>query len=71
MPTSKETTERQIEVAREQGAALQRAIDAMRKDTGGNAGLTRAGDYEIGYAVEDAERLYRWRDGEVGMAEPD
>jgi hypothetical protein len=66
---SNEATKRQIELAREQGEAQTHALEAMKEETG-HAGQVRAGDYVIGYAVEEAEGLYRWRDGELEWEEP-
>ena len=61
---SDESSSSQLDLAREQRMAQQHAIEGM-KETKGHAAQTRAGDYLIGYAVEDAGGLYRWRDGEL------
>lgn len=67
---SDESSSSQLDLAREQGMAQQHAIEGMKTETKGHAAQTRAGDYLIGYAVEDAEGLYRWRDGELEWQEP-
>ena len=68
---SDEANEEQLRLAKEQGEALQRAIDEMTKSEAYDGGEQRAGDYLIGYAVEEAEGLYHLWDGRLGWQEPE
>lgn len=66
---SDEADEEQIRLAREQGHALQRAVEHMtRKEAHGAE--TTVGDYLVGYAVEEAEGLYELADGQLTWREP-
>lgn len=71
MRQSDEADREQLRLAREQGDALQRAIDEMTESEAHDGGEKRAGDYLIGYAVEEAEGLYRLEDGELRWHEPE
>lgn len=69
MSTSPESDEKQLNLAREQGEALQHAVVEMTKDEA-HGSERPAGDFLVGYAVEDAEGLHRLRDGKLHWEEP-
>lgn len=58
MRKSEESTRRQLELARRQGEALQEALEAMDDESDSGVLVQRAGDYEIGVAVEEAEGMW-------------
>lgn len=58
-------TMRQQSLARAQGMAIERALDAMSNGVAVDGGETRAGDYLIDYAVEYAEGLWCSAHGEL------
>ena len=60
MQSSDEANSEQLELARAQGAALKRAVEHMTQKEAHGAEV-RAGDYWVGYAVEDAEGMYLHR----------
>jgi hypothetical protein len=70
MRTSEESSGRQLELARRQGDALQAALDAMDEESGSGVVTREAGDYEIGVAVEEAEGMWEWQDGELRWRNP-
>ena len=70
MEPSDEASESQLDLARDQGAAVERALKHMTEEVATDGGETRAGDYLVGYAVEEAEGMYRLRDGELVWEEP-
>lgn len=69
MQPSDEANQDQLDLARWQGEAFERALDTMIMDVARGEEL-RAGDYLIGYAVEEAEGLYCMRDGRLQWEEP-
>jgi hypothetical protein len=69
MQSSDEATPEQLELARAQGAALQRAVEHMTQKEAHGAEV-RAGDYWVGYAVEAAEGMYMPHDGRLQWHEP-
>jgi hypothetical protein len=69
--TSEESTREQLRLARRQGEALQQALDAMDEESDSGVHVRRAGDYEIGVAVEEAEGMWHWRDGELAWQNPE
>src|SRR4051812_28947355 len=69
MQSSKEADQDQLKLAREQGAAYQHTLDRMIHHEA-HGGLRTAGDYRIGYAVEEAEGLHYLRDGALQWVEP-
>jgi Uncharacterized protein probably involved in high-affinity Fe2+ transport len=71
MQESDEATPEQLNLAKEQGRALQQALDHMVNKEAHDGGEIRAGDYRIGYAVERAEGMYHMRDGKLEWEEPD
>jgi hypothetical protein len=69
MQPSDEATAEQLQLARAQGDALQRALDAMTRMDAHSA-PKRAGDYEVICIAEDAEGMYIMRDGRLEWQEP-
>jgi hypothetical protein len=70
-PTSDEADPRQLELAREQGASYRRALEHMASVVADDGGIQPAGEYLVGYAVEEAEGMYEWADGELVWHDPD
>lgn len=70
-PNTDEATAPQLARAREQGEAYGRAMKMMIEEIAETGDATRSGDYEVGYALEDAEGLYTLVDGELIWNEPD
>jgi Fe2+ transport protein len=68
---SEESTEQQLQLAVAQGEALQRALDAMDEESDSGVRMERAGDYEIGVAVEEAEGMWHRRDGDLVWENPE
>jgi hypothetical protein len=69
-PNTSEATEKQLDLAREQGAAYGRALTHMTTEVAHDGGEQDAGHYRIGYAPEEAEGMYEWTDGELADANP-
>jgi hypothetical protein len=65
-----EATGRGLDLAREQGAALGKTLQYMTQEVAQHGNELAAGDYLVGYAVEDAEGLYFWREGKLEWEEP-
>jgi Fe2+ transport protein len=70
MRTSEESSVEQLALARRQGEALYAALRAMDAESDSGVIVQRAGDYEIGVAVEEAEGMWRPRDGELVWENP-
>ncbi len=70
MTTSDEANRHELDLAREQGAALARGLRHMTDDVANDGGEKHAGDYIIGYAVESAEGLYFMNSGTLEWVEP-
>lgn len=68
MKASNESTKEQLRLAKEQGDALQKALEAMGKQD--VHGSKEAGDYLVDYAIEEAEGMYHMRDGKLEWREP-
>lgn len=62
-PNTSEATAEQLDFARAQGNAYGRTLAYMTGTVAHDGGEQRAGDYLIGYAVEEAEGMYEWADG--------
>lgn len=60
---SEESNREQLELAVRQGDALQEALAAMDEESESGVLVQRAGDYEIGIAVEEAEGMWTRADG--------
>lgn len=69
-PDTSEATPRQLELARLQGDAYVDAVHYMAEEVADDGGEMRAGDYVISYAVEEAEGMYDWVDGELVWRDP-
>lgn len=65
-----EASERQLAFAREQGDAYGRALVHMTEEVAHDGGEQLAGEYRVGYAVEEAEGMYHWSDGELTWQGP-
>ncbi len=70
MRRSEEATTQQLGLAREQGNALQTAIDAMNEESSSGVIAKAAGEYEVAVAVEEAEGMWHLRDGELVWESP-
>jgi len=70
MRQSEESDREQLELARIQGDALQKAVDAMDEESDSGVLVQRAGDYEIAIAVEEAEGMWMPSDGELRWQNP-
>ncbi|MGA0566489.1 iron transporter [Rathayibacter sp. KR2-224] len=70
-PDTSEATKRQLELAAEQGRSYRKALDYMVGEVAKGGGLQRAGDYLIGYAVEDAEGMYSFDEGTLTWHNPE
>ncbi len=69
MAESDESNRQQLDLAKAQGQSFDRAVKEMtRHEAHGRE--TRAGDYLVGIAVEDAEGMYHMRDGRLEWANP-
>jgi hypothetical protein len=69
-PDTSEADAKQLELAREQGASYRRALEYMANEVAHDGGMQEAGEYLIGYAVEEAEGMYDWVDGELVWHDP-
>jgi hypothetical protein len=69
-PDTSEATERQLELAREQGDMYGRALQHMTGEVAHDGGEQDAGHFKVGYAVEEAEGMYEWADGSLVWHEP-
>ena len=70
-PNTSEADARQLELARSQGDAYGKAVEHMATQVADDGGEQEAGDYRIGYAIEEAEGMYEFDDGELRWREPD
>lgn len=70
MASSDEATNQQLKLAMQQGESYRKALQHMiSKEAHGE--LQAAGDYLVGYAVEDAEGMYHLQDGELHWMNPE
>jgi uncharacterized protein involved in high-affinity Fe2+ transport len=69
-PNTDEADAKQLELARDQGAAYRRALEHMAQEVAHDGGMQEAGEYLIGYAVEEAEGMYEWVDGGLVWHDP-
>lgn len=70
-PTSSEATQPQLDLAIAQGDAYGRALAHMTGEVAKDGGEKQVGQYLIGYAIEDAEGMYAYGDGELTWHNPD
>lgn len=68
--TSKESNKKQLELSRKQGDAFLAAVKEMVGEEADSGKLKEVDDYLIGYAVEHAEGMYEWQDGELVWHNP-
>ena len=71
MTSSNEATPEQLDLARNQGAAVMKALDQMANEEAHSGGKKAAGDYLVAYACETAEGLWHMRDGDLVYEKPD
>ena len=69
MKVSDEATQKQLELAKKQGQALEAALKEMTQDEAHGA-ERQVGDYRIGYAVEHAEGMYQRQGSELVWYNP-
>ncbi len=69
-PTTSEATSKQLDLARAQGEAYGQALRHMTDEVAHDGGEQRIGDYIVGYAVEEAEGMYEWAQGDVVWRKP-
>jgi len=70
-PSSSEADAKQLAFAREQGESYRRALDHMIESVAHDGGRQPAGQYIVGYAVEEAEGMYMWEDGKLVWHDPE
>lgn len=70
MQPSKEATAETLQMAQEQGKALEKALLHMTRKEADDGDEVPAGDYLVGYAVEKAEGMHEPRGGELEWLEP-
>ncbi len=68
---SDEATIDELQLALDQGMALQEAFQHMTKEVANDGNEVSAGDYHIGYAVEEAEGMYQMSNGKLEWMEPE
>jgi hypothetical protein len=69
-PDTSEATQKQLDLAIAQGDAYGAALEYMTGTVAHGGGQTEAGHYLIGYAVEEAEGMYMFEDGELTWMNP-
>lgn len=60
-----------LEYGRRQGEAVQAALARMTREIADDGKIQRAADYLVACAVEKAEGLWTWRDGDLVWQEPE
>ncbi len=70
-PETSEADAKQLELAREQGAAYRKALEYMAEEVAHDGGMQPADQYIIGYAIEEAEGMYMWADGKLVWHDPE
>lgn len=68
---SAEADQRQIDLAGDAGEVYRQAADYMISEVAHAGGREREGDYVVGFAQEEAEGMYRMRDGDFAWEAPD
>lgn len=69
MKSSDEANQQQLQLARQQGDAFEQTVKEMTQQEAHGAAQT-AGDFLIGYAVEDAEGMYHMQRGQLVWHNP-
>lgn len=70
-PGTGEADRLQLDLARAQGDAYGRALAHMTNEVANDGGAQEAGDYVVGYAVEEAEGMYEYVDGNATWRDPE
>ncbi len=70
-PSSSEADTPQLDRAMAQGKAYRDALEYMATEVANDGGTRLAGDYLVGYAIEDAEGMYHLHDDELVWQNPD
>jgi uncharacterized protein involved in high-affinity Fe2+ transport len=70
-PETEEASQEQLDAAKAKGDAYGRALELMTQKVADDGGEQRAGDYLIGCAIEKAEGMYAFRDGQLHWMEPE
>ncbi|GAB3136091.1 hypothetical protein [Marisediminicola antarctica] len=70
-PNSSEATGPQLKKARAQGDAYGQAVKYMVEEVAHDGGIKQAGEYTVGYAIEEAEGLYHFKDGQLTWQNPE
>lgn len=68
---SDEANEVQLKLAAEQGKAYGQALEHMVSEEADDGGTQQVDDYTVAYAVEEAEGMYMWEDGELVWRNPE
>jgi len=69
-PDTSEATKTQLDLAKAQGEAFGKALEYMVEEVAHTGGKQQAGEYMVGYAIEDAEGMYHYRDGQLSWQNP-
>jgi Fe2+ transport protein len=69
-PNTSEADPEQLRLALAQGQAYGHALEHMTTTVAHDGGEQEAGDYSVGYAVEEAEGMYEWVDGRLRWRDP-
>ncbi len=69
--SSEEADPRGLELAKAEGDAYGRTLRHMTQEIADDGGEKAAGDYLVGYAIEEAEGMYRYVDGQLRWEEPE
>ena len=67
---SDEADTKQLRLARTQGDAYGEALEEMTTHEADTGGTAIVGDYEIGFAAEEAEGMYEFEDGQLVWHNP-
>ncbi len=70
-PNTSEADRTQLDLARAQGDAYGRALAHMAERVANDGGTTEAGNYTVGYAVEEAEGMWEWTGDRLTWRRPD
>ncbi len=70
-PTSSEADEKQLDLARKQGEAYRAALEHMVEEVAHDGAMRPIDQYLVGYAIEEAEGMFHWEDGELVWHDPE
>lgn len=70
MEQSEEADQAGLDLAMKEGEAYGRTLQHMAQEVADDGGEKPAGDYLVGYAIEKAEGMYRFVDGQLRWEEP-